>query len=228
MTAITWNPSDKDAAIVLTSTNHVATQSGAASAWRSVRATAGFISTGKWYWEIAVNLRDTSDGWIAGIASSLASLTSFCGSDTRGLGYQTQASAYYNGGGTANQWRGAGNGAVVGFAVDVPNKLLWVANWTADPSGIWNFGLAGSQNPSTNQGGKAVNATIIDGTNTVFPMFSGFNASANDQATINAGDSAFTGTIPTGFTSLDGSQSGGGGSAQLYRGPGSAGKLVTC
>lgn len=94
-TTMTWNPSDKGAGITLSGGNLIA-QGNSGAAWNAVRATAGFAS-GLIYWEFTVILNDSSDACIGGVLASTGTLTNFVGSDSHGLGYQSQGSVYNNG-----------------------------------------------------------------------------------------------------------------------------------
>lgn len=199
MTVAKWNSADKNAAIVLSSTDHTATQSGASSAWRGVRGTVGY-TTGKYYFEITVVTSPSGNGWLMGVMNSAGNLASFVGSDTKSFGYQVEGTCWYNGGAvTGAHMRAPSQNAVIGVAVDLTNKLIWASDISLEPT-VWNLGTSGTQNPNTAAGGIALNATIVDGT-AVYPAFSGNNAGGthNDAATINCGDSAFVGTLPTGF-----------------------------
>lgn len=200
MTVAKWNSADKNAAIVLSNTDHTATQSGASGAWRAVRGTVGY-TTGKRYFEITVDTTPSGNGWLMGIMNSAGSLATFVGGDSKGFGYQVEGTCWYNAGAvTGAHMRAPSQNAVIGVSVDLTNKLIWASDLSLEPT-VWNFGTAGTQNPNTGQGGHALNATIVDGT-AVYPAFSGLNAGGthNDAATINCGDSAFVGTVPTGFT----------------------------
>lgn len=208
MTTTTWNPSDKNAAITLsttTDTNDTATRP-VAGAWVGVRATAGYTTTGKYYFEVKVSHKD-SDQWIAGILNSQGTLASYVGSDTHGCGYQTQGSTWNGGGSMSFNGPSAVDGDVLGFAVDFGNNKIWCKNVTTGSN--WNNNA--SANPATNVNGNTISAATVTNGNTVFPAWAGFGSGVSGVAIINTGhgSASFVGTIPSGFSAWDGSSSGG-------------------
>ena len=86
------------------------------------------------------------------------------------------------------------NGTLLGLAFDITNQLAW---FRVGAAGNWN-GNAGFA-PDTGIGG--VNFTSL-GPPSIFPYYpyATINNSVN-SITANFGDTAFTGTVPTGFTS---------------------------
>lgn len=80
------------------------------------------------------------------------------------------------------------SGDVLGIAVDLDNKRIWFRKGAA---GNWNGNATYS--PDTNVGGFPI-------TNDFYSPYGQTNVAAN-VLTLNSGDSAFTGTVPTGFTS---------------------------
>lgn len=88
-TFATWNPSDKQADIVLGGGNLSVSVGAGAGAWCGVRSTIG-VSSGKWYWEYTVG-GTAASGWIVGAALSTATLSTpgYPGGDANGWGYQS-------------------------------------------------------------------------------------------------------------------------------------------
>jgi hypothetical protein len=86
------------------------------------------------------------------------------------------------------------NGDVIGVAVDLDNHKVW---FRKAPSGNWNGQAIGSQNPASNVGG----ASLSNYSATTMAPFAGFESSAGGVWTANFGASAFTGAVPSGFTS---------------------------
>lgn len=78
----------------------------------------------------------------------------------------------------------------IGVAVDLDNWQVW---FRVAPSGNWNGDAAA--NPATNTGGVSISALSAT---TVSPAV-GFGVTITDVFTMNAGASAFIGTVPSGF-----------------------------
>lgn len=85
------------------------------------------------------------------------------------------------------------NGDIIGFAVDLDNDKIWIRK---APSGNWNGQAIGSQNPAGNVGG----ASLSNYSSTTMAPFAGFEATSGGVWTANFGASAFTGSVPSGFT----------------------------
>ena len=83
------------------------------------------------------------------------------------------------------------NGTVVCFAFDVDARLIWMRSGAA---GNWNG--SASANPATGVGG------FLTGLGRGIPAYPAFFGAASAEAvTANFGDTAFAGTVPSGFTS---------------------------
>lgn len=111
-----WNPSDKNAGIVLGNNNLTATHS--ISGWTSARATES-KSSGKWYWEITIN---AGIGYaMEGVANSSASLDNYIGADANGWSYDpsTSGSGKYHDGYAGAYGADGVNGDVIGVALDM-------------------------------------------------------------------------------------------------------------
>jgi hypothetical protein len=83
-------------------------------------------------------------------------------------------------------------GQIVCIAADLDNRKIW---FRTTASGNWNN--SGTANPATNTGG----ITIPAGTMVPFTVFGGSGGLANNVITANFGATAFSGAIPSGFTS---------------------------
>lgn len=81
------------------------------------------------------------------------------------------------------------NSTVIGIALDLVNSLVW---FKVLPSGNWNG--SGAADPATGVGGLSLWGPGIP----IYPYAPFGNA--GDKITANFGDSAFTGTAPSGFT----------------------------
>jgi hypothetical protein len=103
------------------------------------------------------------------------------------------------GGNTGRSIGARTTGDVIGVAVDFGNSLCW---FRLAPSGLWN-GTAGHDPTNPVPGGIAV----LAGTTVPFITFgsglAGAAGVAGNVITANFGASAFTGTVPSGYTAWD-------------------------
>lgn len=189
MAFTTWSTTDKSASVTLTGGNLIAT-SGATQ--QSVRG-AHPKRAGKYYFEITCNTVSNNNFGV-GIATFGQSLTPGAGTNP------TNACAVYRGGGfyIDNSLGASGlnlvSGNLVCIAVDLDRGLIWARVGAA---GNWNAGA--SNNPATGVGGLSVVPAVMGPGIDVYP-FATFGANT-EQATLNAGATAFSGTVPSGFTS---------------------------
>lgn len=185
--AVTWNPADKDASITLSNGNLTAAQSLVGGSWLSVRATLG-LATGKVFFELTLDLDGASSGIIFGLGNSTASLTTFPGGNTNGVGWQAKSGVtYYNGGLLTNTVDTVTQGQTCIVAADIANSLWWTYAPTA---ARWNG--SGLANPITGVGGL-----LLHSVSPAFPMFSGFGEAGGDQGTANFGATSFVNSIVT-------------------------------
>jgi hypothetical protein len=186
-TANTWNASDA-VSITLSGGNLTATSTTTTA---GVRHTTGH-SSGKYYWEVTLtNWNSTSTE--TGLATSSAALA---GGGIAGQAVVTKSVGGFNGSiyinGTDSGGRlGILSNNIVGIAADLTAGLIW---FRLAPSGNWNG--SGTANPATGAGGISLGALAG---NTLLPIFAAL--SANEDVTGNFGGSAFTGAVPSGFTS---------------------------
>lgn len=190
MANTTWNPSDKSANITLSGTNNL-TATSTTTAIGGVRAIDRQI-TGKYYWEITCTTWGSNEG--IGFATAAASLV------IGGPGNWVLAT-------TGHWWienvdNGAGtsigtitSGSVVCFALDVTNGLFWARLGAA---GNWNG--SATNNPATGVGGLSSTHFGASSGFAVYPIM-WIGTVSGHTGTANFGDSAFTGTVPSGFTS---------------------------
>lgn len=189
-----WNPADNSSEITLSSGNADALRSSTNNgSWRSVRGVT-VRSSGKYYAECV----DVVDGaldasMIFGVATSAASLSSYCGSDAYGWGGQTNNTinrAVYHSGTFTDPGSGAavtagGRGLV---AVDFSAGNIWLGSYTGG-STTWY----GGGDPAT---GAVAVYTFTPGT----ALYLMLSMSHNPQECLlknNTGENA--GTIPSGF-----------------------------
>jgi hypothetical protein len=168
----TWNPSDKSAAIALSSGNLLATSS---SSNTGVRATQG-VSSGKFYCEFTVS----TSGWV-GFALAATPLNSNAIAVAPSSGWiQVNGSSVQNMGGLGNP---------ICVAIDLGAKLAWFRSGTA---GNWNG--SGTANPATGVGGVSFAAVV----GTLFPAVT---AMLNGETGILTPVSV-AGVVPSGFSLL--------------------------
>lgn len=187
----TWNPSDKDANTTLSNTNHTATLTGGNSGARGTT----FKSAGKWYLEYFYARGATSNGMI-GFADATQSFTVTSYFNAIGM---NSVGGLIGAGFTPSWGAPTSTGQNISVAIDLSSALYW---WRFS-GGTWNQGngIAGTD-PATGVGGVDYHATIAIGTS-VAPFFAGQNATPQPSSILNAGDSAFSFAIPSGFTAWD-------------------------
>jgi hypothetical protein len=180
MANTTWNPADL-VAVTLTGSNLIAT-STATTAW--VRAADRQI-TGKFYWEITVSTWVNAGTW-AGMATTLNTPPNL---NTAVI----KSGAIFVAGVTGNSLGARVSGDIIGIALDAGAGLIW---YRVAPAGNWNG--SASANPAAGAGGISTVAAGGVG----IPLYPAANFGAvSDAATANFGDSAFSGAVPSGFTS---------------------------
>jgi hypothetical protein len=188
----TWNPSDKSASISLTSGNLIA--GSAPSIAGAVRGTKG-LSSGKAYLEITCTYSIITDSNI-GVATLAANLGSVGGNMIGSAAVDIFGGwMYINNSSTSHGNIGLFNsGDVLCLALDLGNRQIWFRR----NGGNWNN--SGTANPATNAGGLDVSMLFTSAA--AFPLATFVDANLNE--TINAGASAFTQTIPSGFVAWNG------------------------
>lgn len=191
-----WNPADQVGG-TLTNLNLTATSAQV----RSV----DFLTSGKYYWEYCPNVVNGT-GFGMGVANSTANL-----STVNGTGGPNACFIVYAGGGTIFL-NGSNTGIAVGtfsfgasgricVALDMTGKLIWFRGNVATQ---WNAG--GTADPAAGLGGVNISAITSTG---LYALCTA--AAGGDQCIANFGDNAFSGVVPSGYTS--GFPAGGGGAA---------------
>ena len=182
---VTWNPSAKGTAIVLSNGNKTIKST---ASWNAARATLG-RSTGKWYYEMIVSVGGNGFSFI-GAGTSAATLNGCCTGNTASWGYY---------GGPGNL-RGLGKNAspnatpyksgtfTIGVAVDLSLDRIW---WSRQ--GVWQLG----GNPAT-----GYKPTFSNVAGTIYPQAS--VALSNATATLRACASELKYAPPAGFTAWGG------------------------
>lgn len=179
-----FNPLDKSANITLSNNNLTATASGAVGLVRGTKAQQ--FATGKFYFEVTMNVVDSSSTQYSGVgvANASASLTSFLGADANAVALVAPAAAgrYY---GQTNATQGFTTGTIA-----TAGDIIMVACDTSASAWLY-FGVNGtwvSGNPSTGTGAYySFNA----------PYFPAVSCANGAQFTINVGKTAFAYALPT-------------------------------
>lgn len=186
MANTTWNPSDKSANVTLTGSNLIATASGA-SAW--VRAVDKQI-TGKFYWECRPTVWGNAN---TGVGLCPGALAAPSGASAVGMCAVFKSGTIWLDGSSTGLTLGArAANDVIGIAVDFGARLAW---FRVAAAGNWNG--SATANPATGAEGISIPFMGIG-----IPGFPLSVMGANlDSITANFGDTAFTGTVPSGFTS---------------------------
>lgn len=184
MAFTTWNASDKAAGITLSNANLTAASTSSAN--NAVRNVHG-KRTGKWYVEI--NADAVSSSWYAGVVDGSASLLniSFVGTPLMSIVARGDGSIFTQNTNAFNIGSFSTNDKLC-IAVDVDKKRIWMRK----NSGNWN---ASASNDPTDYTTGYFCYNIQN-------FFLAFATGASAlQATANFGDTAFSFTVPSGYTS---------------------------
>jgi hypothetical protein len=187
MANTTWNPSDL-ANVTLSGTNNLTIS--AASANGGVRTIQGW-TTGKFYFEYTCTAITGAN--VIGVANAGAVLTAVAGSGVGGAVINISGQIAINNTTVLATLGTISNGTVVGIALDLINQQIW---FRLGAAGNWN-GSSGA-NPASNTGGFSI-APLVAAAQAIFGLFATVSA-ATPTITANFGDTAFTGTVPAGFT----------------------------
>lgn len=199
----TWNPADTDANLALSGGNLTLTTNNIS--YHSARSIASH-STGKFYSEATMTADPLGHAWYGGIANSTFAISSggtSLGSDANSVGYSAPWT-FANGSIINTGTNGMVAGDVIGLAVDLTNKRFWFLNYTLGGAGPGTWNDAGN-NSTTN---PTISASGIDMSTGMTGGGPWFAATSMQQSavpapaviTTNYGASAFTGTIPSGYT----------------------------
>lgn len=189
MTATTFDPSTKTAAVVMSNgnlTGHWAAAGGGDAGVQGFVADA--LTSGKYYFEFTCDTFIGGDTGI-GICTAVSTYPNLGNNGTVGAICFPSGNLYINGTNSGNIITGITNGQIVAVAIDFTAHLIWMKDLTG---GNWNN--SGTANPATGVGGR----TIPSGT---FVPALVFASASTAQMTANFGATAFTGTVPSGFTS---------------------------
>lgn len=181
------------AAVTLSGSNLVATNTGTTSANQGAHAPAlDGKSAGKFYIEATLTtIQANGANYGVGIGTTASSFTNMGNTATEGVMIYKSGNVWHDNLNLMN--KGArSSGDIIGIALDLDNLGSW---FRIAPSDIWNNSV--SSNPATNTLPIAINA----GTYIPFCTFGGTSGIAGNVITLNPGTAAFSGAVPSGFTS---------------------------
>lgn len=177
-----WNPFDSN--VTLSNNNLTATSTGLLSGVRGVDR----AYTGKYYFEYTATTWTSSD-WLG--LSNIFYPTAGTSLPNTAYVYQT-GQIRVNGAALVSLGTRA-NGDIIGIALDMTAKLIW---FRVAPSGNWN--ASGTANPATGTGGLDLSPIAPAGI-PLYPTI--YLNGAGSVVTANFGDTAYSGAVPSGFTS---------------------------
>lgn len=180
--AFTWNPSDKDAGITLSNGNLTAENTSSAL-WRAVRSIFS-KSSGKWYWELTINVAN-DDNFMIGFGTSSETLT-YPGATAAGYGYRGATGDKYHNSVYEDYGDAYTASNIIGIALDFSKGKGW---WRKN--GIWQ--ASGDPAAGTNEAYSGISGTF-------FAMVSLYQA--GNKITANFGATDFAYSIPDGFSIL--------------------------
>jgi hypothetical protein len=194
MAASTWSTTDKTASLTLSGSNLIAT---AAAANQGVRGKDP-KRTGKYYLEYTSTTTQNNSN-LFGFAAAKAVLgTSVATPSVIAPQAQTGIIICYDAFGVQISALGTigaiTTSSIVCAAIDLDNQLSW---FRLGAAGNWNG--SATANPATAVGGSSLARVGIGQGIDCFPFL--YLAASGPSITANFGGSAFTGTVPSGFTS---------------------------
>lgn len=182
-----WDPAAKGTNITLSNTNHTASDTLFGDNGKVLGGPTSH-SSGKWYLEYSSIT--SSNSFIIGFGKSTISLNDNTLTGMIGI---DQTGSYRTDGGSGASGLGTPVGHTMAIAIDFDLGKIW---FRYDNTGLWNG--SGAADPATNVGGLS----LFSVTGTFLPAAFLQNLAANG-VTLNAGDTAFSGAIPSGFTAWD-------------------------
>lgn len=183
MANTTWTTSGLVGSLTLSNGNLTVTSSSGNGFVR----TPDFLNSGKYYWEVKADAIPSYYFSGCGVCKPSSSFENYF------LYVSSNGNIYRYG----NTYIGINIGAITTgdyfcFAIDLDNRLFWARK---NAGGNWNN--SASANPATGLGGISYSGYPEPAYLTPFAQL----GQTADKYTLNAGDSAFSGTVPTGYTS---------------------------
>lgn len=170
----TWNVDDKDADIVLSNAYKTATWTPG-TGFNSLRSTLG-RSSGHYYCEVTLTFPGGGGDIIVGLGNASALLNNYVGQNANSWGYLASSGRKYNNGTDLAYGATYASGAVIGMDYDASTgTLVFYKNGVSQGNAY--TGLSG----------------------TLYPMYANVaTVAGNYVGVLNAGGSAFTGSLPSG------------------------------
>lgn len=186
-TLVTFSPALSGSAATLSNGNLSATFSGLGSA-----ISTSMKSAGKWYVEGVYNV---VGGISIGFGDSSITGSESTGNTSNSVGLSGGDGGMYLNSVKIGQWcSSCSNGNLVGIAIDIPNKLVWGINISR--SEHWNGNV--SNDPASGTGGISISG--LTSTSPLSICAGTWSGGQTGELTMNFGASAFTGSVPSGFT----------------------------
>lgn len=187
MANTTWSTTDK-VNVTLSGSNLTATASGVGGARAADRQISGLF-----YYEITLGtIANAATG--VGFANAAAALATFGATPTGGLVVYKAGTIWLNNVNTGSTLGARAAADVIAIAINLTTGNAWAR---VSPAGNWNG--SGTANPATGVGGISLASLGVPGAYPLYPAVS--LGATSDAVTANFGDTAFSGTVPSGFTS---------------------------
>lgn len=184
MANTTWSATDK-LAVTLSGTNNLTATTTAVGGVRTADAVS---VSGRFYFEYTCTSWNSAN--VLGVANASAALGSVAGNVINAAIVNFAGQIAVNNTTVQGTLGARANGNIIGTALDLTSSLIW---FRVAPAGNWNG--SGTANPATGAGGFS--------TTPIGPKLFGLFAAtggSGQNITANFGDSAFSGTVPAGFT----------------------------
>jgi hypothetical protein len=171
-----------------------------------------FQSSGKYYFELTLTTVGGANT-LVGLAHSMAGVSELiAGHLSVSACYKSNGNIWGNGSASGFTLGALANGDIIGVAVDFTNSKIW---YRKSPSGNWDGNAA--HDPATNTNGVSFSSMPAGAAPAI--VWAGAGMGATETITANFGGSAFSGTVPSGFTSgWPGPSTGGASRARAYAG----------
>lgn len=190
----TFDASDHSANITFSGGNRTASYSGTTT--DAAARMSSFKTSGNYYFEFTVNNTLTGGDAGGGVARSDATLSNIANLASLSFIVYRSGNVWSNGGSSGKTLGSiATSGTIVGIAWSRTNGKGWAR---ICPSGNW-FGDAAA-NPATNTNGVTLPAAGGSGSTPVATFGGSGGTNVPNNFTFNVGQSAFSGTVPSGFT----------------------------
>lgn len=184
MANTTWNSSDKSANLTLSGSNLTVTSTSAASA--GVRSVTG-KRTGKWYVEFTCTTFASGGSNAVGVACSYRAIDSIWSGE--GIAANANGTIYLNFVNTGLSIGAIAGGDIICMAVDLPNRRVWFRK----NGGSWNATSGSAYDPTDATTGALMPTAA---------QYLGMGSSTSGNVvTANVGGTAFTYSVPSGYSS---------------------------